>query len=511
MQNIFIVEAVSTGRFYAKEIAWRGYHPVVIYPYLDNITDVYSQYRAGGSDYARRFTDDIIFMDSGSSEAYQKLLDKYQPIAVVAGSELGVRATDYLAQKAGLPGNNPATAECRRNKFAMVEALQKAGVPAIRSAKLNSVDECLKLAAEWNTWPVVIKPLSGAGTKGVHFCSSMDELRAKASEVLADCDMFGFGNAQILMQEFAKGTEFIVNTVSCKGRHAITDVWRYRKIAVGDKGNAYDYAKLVTRPDADEQAVMDYALKVLDALGFEYGPSHTEIMLTESGPLLIETGARPMGAVHDIDAMQEALGHFIIDVSLDTYIDTAAAEAFAAKPYQPAKTIMTKVFISQECADIKEIPLFALLKYLPTVRKGDFAYVKNTMHVDVTVDLATTPGELQLCGSEAQVMHDYAALRAFEQKAFDLIFSKEVHYFAAPQVMVSLADGGEWLELALSKRSGGTIRWADLIEDLGNLAGSTDVEVKLSGVAPELKTGLELLMQALYFENDGGVWKKVRV
>lgn len=77
MQNIFIVEAVSTGRFYAKEIAWRGYHPVVIYPYLDNITDVYSQYRAGGSDYARRFTDDIIFMDSGSSEAYQKLLDKY--------------------------------------------------------------------------------------------------------------------------------------------------------------------------------------------------------------------------------------------------------------------------------------------------------------------------------------------------------------------------------------------------------------------------------------------------
>lgn len=74
--------------------------------------------------------------------------------------------------------------------------------------------------------------------------------------------------------------------------------------------------------------------------------------------------------------------------------------------------------------------------------------------------------------------------------------------------MVSLTDGGEWLELALSKGSGGTIRWADLIEDLGSLAGSTDVEVKLSGVAPELKTDLELLMQALYFENDGGVWKR---
>lgn len=280
---------------------------------------------------------------------------------------------------------------------------------------------------------------------------------------------------------------------------------------MGDKGNAYDYAKLVTQPDADERAVMDYALQVLDALGFEYGPSHTEIMLTERGPLLIETGARPMGAVHDTEALQEALGHFIIDVSLDTYIDPAAAEAFAAKPYSPAKTIMTKVFISQECAELKEIPLFTLLKYLPTVRKGDFDYVKSTMRVEVTVDLATTPGELQLCGSEEQVMHDYTVLRAFEQQAFDLIFAKKVHYFTVPQVTVSLADGGEWLELALSKRSDGTIRWTDLIDDLGSFAGSTDVQVKFTGVVPELALGLELLMQALYFENSGGVWKKVKI
>ena len=143
------------------------------------------------------------------------------------------------------------------------------------------------------------------------------------------------------------------------------------------------------------------------------------------------------------------------------------------------------------------------------MRKGDFDYVKSTMRVEVTVDLATTPGELQLCGSEEQVMHDYAVLRAFEQQAFDLIFAKEVHYFTAPQVTVSLADGGEWLKLALSKRGDGTIRWTDLIDDIGSLAGSTDVQVKFTGVVPELAQGLELLMQALYFENSGGVWKKV--
>ena len=135
----------------------------------------------------------------------------------------------------------------------------------------------------------------------------------------------------------------------------------------------------------------------------------------------------------------------------------------------------------------------------------------STMRVVARSTVTSTPGELQLCGSEEQVMHDYAVLRAFEQQAFDLIFAKEVHYFTAPQVTVSLADGGEWLELALSKRGDGTIRWTDLIDDLGSLAGSTDVQVKFTGVVPELSQGLELLMQALYFENSGGVWKKIKI
>jgi len=51
----------------------------------------------------------------------------------------------------------------------------------------------------------------------------------------------------------------------------------------------------------------------------------------------------------------------------------------------------------------------------------------------------------------------------------------------------------------------------DLIDDLGSLAGSTDVQVKFTGVVPELAQGLELLMQALYFENSDGVWKKIKI
>ncbi len=220
-----------------------------------------------------------------------------------------------------------------------------------------------------------------------------------------------------------------------------------------------------------------------------------------------------MGAVHDIDALRESLGHIIVDAALDTYIDPAAAEAFLQKPYQPAKTIMTKVFISKEKAVLKELPLLNLLKFLPTARKGDFDVVKSTMEVCETVDLQTAPGELQLCGTEAEVMHDYKALRAFEEQAFDLIFAKEIHSFAAPKVKVRLPDSGEWQELALSVRKDGTILWKDLIEDLGSLAFgmSEGMLLEFTEVADNLRTGLSLLLKALYFEVTApDLWCKTR-
>lgn len=37
MQNVVIIEVISTGRFYVKEVADRGLHPIVIYPKLVDI------------------------------------------------------------------------------------------------------------------------------------------------------------------------------------------------------------------------------------------------------------------------------------------------------------------------------------------------------------------------------------------------------------------------------------------------------------------------------------------
>ena len=193
----------------------------------------------------------------------------------------------------------------RRDKYAMAAAVERAGVPSLISRRVKNPDEALAAAREIDSWPVVIKPLEGAGSLGVSICGSMDELRERCARLLRSEDLFGQPCREALVQEYAAGTEYIVNTVSCGGRHYLTDMWRYRKIKIADRGNAYDHALLVSEPTAEERELFEYVKSCLDALGFEYGPSHTEAMITPKGPRLIEAGARPMGSILDIDVFHE--------------------------------------------------------------------------------------------------------------------------------------------------------------------------------------------------------------
>ncbi|WP_303149977.1 ATP-grasp domain-containing protein [uncultured Cloacibacillus sp.] len=233
----------------------------------------------------------------------------------------------------------------RRDKYAMAAAVERAGVPSLISRRVKNPDEALAAAREINSWPVVIKPLEGAGSLGVSICGSMDELRERCARLLLSEDLFGQPCREALVQEYAAGTEYIVNTVSCGGRHYLTDMWRYRKIKIADRGNAYDHALLVSEPTAEERELFEYVKSCLDALGFEYGPSHTEAMITPKGPRLIEAGARPMGSILDIDVFHEATGHRIVDLALDSALEPeklrahgkALRHAQIADDYVPAQ------------------------------------------------------------------------------------------------------------------------------------------------------------------------------
>merc|ERR1712178_304479 len=58
----------------------------------------------------------------------------------------------------------------------------------------------------------------------------------------------------------------------------------------------YEYARILPSTGPEQDMLIDYVWKALDALGIKHGPSHSEVIITTDGPCLVETGARMHGA-----------------------------------------------------------------------------------------------------------------------------------------------------------------------------------------------------------------------
>jgi biotin carboxylase len=145
---------------------------------------------------------------------------------------------------------------------------------------------------------VVIKPTGSSGSDGVFFCRDENAVVEAHQTIVGQMNPNGVVNEEVVMQEFLMGDEYIVDTISCDGRHIVVAVWVYTKrkgtpwnpTCVISEGN-----RLLPSEGAVQDILVDYVFQVLDAVGLRHGPCHTEIMLTPDGPRLVEVNARLHG------------------------------------------------------------------------------------------------------------------------------------------------------------------------------------------------------------------------
>ncbi|MEV7026412.1 phosphoribosylglycinamide synthetase, partial [Kitasatospora sp. NPDC093558] len=160
-------------------------------------------------------------------------LAELRPAAVVDGQEPGVPLADRLSELLGVPTNGSALSAARRDKYLMIEAVRNAGVRCARQFKSDDVDALVAWAREQEGRPVVVKPLAASGAQGVSICSDPARVRRAAEAILGTVTMYGETNVEVLAQSYLAGTEYIVDTVSCRGRRYNAGVWRYDKRRVG--------------------------------------------------------------------------------------------------------------------------------------------------------------------------------------------------------------------------------------------------------------------------------------
>lgn len=247
-------------------------------------------------------------------------------IGVITGFEGGAVLTDQINKALGLSYANPIENSLARfDKFETNQAINQQGIPSIFEIKLNTSELDDKAVfrdkiSKNIRFPAVIKPTQSGASFGVYFCDDIEKTIQAMVKISEENDsFFGTSHCECVLQEQLTGKEFFIDLLSFAGEHHVASINYYNKIVL-DGRPLYQSVNPVDFNDPAAQKVIHYVKEVLDAVAFNYGPSHIEVFLTEDGPRLVEINPRVNGASGFNNKMCKlTLGHDQLDLMADLY------------------------------------------------------------------------------------------------------------------------------------------------------------------------------------------------
>jgi len=398
-----VVDAYSTGARLAPRFAAAGL-PVVHVQSSPSLPDFYLRAFRDGD-----FVENVVH--DGDLEATAARVAAHDPAFVVVGAEPGVPLADALSERLGLPSNGSAQSQARRDKNAMSEALRAAGLRAAEALKTSNAAEAVEWATARGGAPVVVKPLDSAGTDGVSIAHDGAAIEAAFAANLGRPNALHGANEELLVQELLQGTQLFVNSISWDGVHHVSEVWRDNKLRAG-ANFIYDYEELLPRHGDQQDQVVPYVEAVLDALGIRFGPAHTEVMLTETGPVLVESGARMHGSVPDEIVDRCTPSHQTL--TAEAYLDPHSVARRAQQPYELAAGAYCVMLISQHEGRIVDDAGMREIEALPSFA-GTISMLGPGDELKKTVDLFSCPGIIYLVDPDrSQLKRDYDRIRELD-------------------------------------------------------------------------------------------------
>jgi biotin carboxylase len=231
-------------------------------------------------------------LDEHWAEAAHSAVQRRRPDAVVAFSEPQVMGAALLQESLGLPGPSLHAAVLSRNK-----ALQRGTFAAAGIAQPDYLlTGDLAGSAEWvaERLPVVVKPLSSAGSAGVELVADLDAFHAVAARRATE--------VPLLVETAVEGLEYSWEALVVDGA-----VWSANVTAKETSGPPHfvevSHRTGVAFPPEVAAGVDRFTTAVLAALRMRTGLVHLEFRMPPAGPTLMEVAVRTPG-----DYLMELLG-----------------------------------------------------------------------------------------------------------------------------------------------------------------------------------------------------------
>ena len=274
--------------------------------------------------------------------------------AVLCLLDLRLRDAARISSLFGSPHISFDVACLLRDKFSVREKLADHLIkqPDFRLALSN---DDLKVAVQEIGLPVLIKPSDGFGSQNIAILRNKNDLEPWLSpleDMLPSRVDYGLGikaNDRLLVERYMEGQLIGCDFISANGQHrmlGLNEKLMFDPPSFAIKGgcfNPYDETMDVIRA---------YAAHCLDAVGFNYGASHIEIMLTREGPRLVEINGRLVGA-RIARLMNYALGYSVHE----TLVDLHVSGILPKEPDTPRRVAVSRWLVSHHEGVLDHIQL----------------------------------------------------------------------------------------------------------------------------------------------------------
>jgi cysteine synthase A len=287
--------------------------------------------------------------------------------AVVTFSTYYVAEAAAIAARLGLRSLNEQTARICHDKIATRRILHEAGLINPRFWAVEDPAEVPRAAAEVS-YPCVVKPAAESGSLGVLQINSAREFfehyRTLAARTVNDRGQRG--TPRVLVEELLEGPEVSVESfTSALGQTRVLGITQKHLSAPPyfvELG--HDFPAELT---LDVQAAVESVVtRALDALGYDFGPAHTEVRLTPGGPVIVEVNPRMAGG------MIPELVHLSTGIDFITdYLDALTVDTPTLAPLR-CQHAAIRFIVSKESGELLSSPQFDDLLQAPFVHMINF-------------------------------------------------------------------------------------------------------------------------------------------
>lgn len=217
---------------------------------------------------------------------------------VVSLSERAAPAAGYLRSYLGLPGPAADTMTKCTNKYAMKRCFERVGLPTARFGLAGSADQ-VPVVADRLGWPVIIKPVIGAGVDATFVVTDRDQLESEAVQsqlrLLASPRTTSEKQFPVVVEQYLP----VVDELHCDGyvRDGTIEfvrVSRYLRPVLAYPNGVFG-SYLLPNSDALADEVRRMHDLAVRAVGLTDGVTHFEALETENGLFAGEIACRPGG------------------------------------------------------------------------------------------------------------------------------------------------------------------------------------------------------------------------